>query len=339
MIGEIDDCVKCYICNNALQILKHNLAGGIVDLRELQLFLHLCTTLHFGKTSREHHLSPSSLTRIIKKLEEAVGLSLFERDNRLVKLTTAGLLFREYAAESLQRWNDLQRELRQRSDRLAGTLSIFCSVTASYSFLPELLDQFRSSNPEVDIQLRTGDTALTIQRVLDDHEDVGIAALPDVLPDKLVFRTIRSSPLVFIAPKAQSSLRDQLNRYTQSGLELPWEQIPLVLSETGLARGRVDDWFRTKGIRPHIYAQVAGNEAIVSMVSLGFGVGVVPELVVENSPMQARIDVLDVRPELAPISIGVCILKRKLSNPLIRAFWDMSGEHALAAHLLPDPHV
>lgn len=339
MIGEIDDCVKCYICNNALQILKRNQAGGIVDLRELQLFLHLCSTLHFGKTSREHHLSPSSLTRIIKKLEEAVGLSLFERDSRLVKLTPAGLLFREYAAESLQRWNDLQRVLRQRSDRLAGTLSIFCSVTASYSFLPELLDQFRSRNPEVDIQLRTGDTALTIQRVLDDHEDVGIAALPDVLPDKLVFRTIRNSPLVFIAPRAHSSLRDQLNGYVESGLELPWEHIPLVLSETGLARGRVDDWFRSKGIRPHIYAQVAGNEAIVSMVSLGFGVGVVPELVVENSPMRARIDVLDVRPELAPISIGVCILKRKLSNPLIRAFWDMSGEHAFSARPMPDPHV
>ncbi len=310
-----------------------------MDLRELQLFLHLCNTLHFGKTSREHHLSPSSLTRVIKKLEENVGLPLFERDSRLVKLTPAGLLFREYSAEALQRWSDLQRELRQRSDRLVGTLSIFCSVTASYSFLHELLDQFRSSNPAVDIQLRTGDTALTIQRVLDDHEDVGIAALPDVLPDKLVFRTIRESRLVFIAPKSQSILREQLNGYIHSGLELPWEQIPLVLSETGLARGRVDDWFMNKGIRPQVYAQVAGNEAIVSMVSLGFGVGVVPELVVENSPMRARIDVLYVQPELAPISIGVCILKRKLSNPLIRAFWDMSGEHALASHTAASPHV
>lgn len=299
-----------------------------MELRELQLFLHLSTSLHFGKTSREHHLSPSSLTRMIKKLEEEVGSPLFERDSRLVKLAPAGVLFREFAAETLQRWSDMQRELRHRTDTLAGTLSIFCSVTASYSFLHGLLDQFRENYPDVDIQLRTGDSAQTIQRVLDESEDVGIAALPDALPDKLVFRTIKDSPLVFIAPRAHSAVREQLHGMRVHGGGLPWGQIPLVLSETGLARARVDDWFRSKTIKPHIYAQVAGNEAIVSMVSLGFGVGVVPELVVENSPMRAKIEILKVSPALEPISIGICTLKRKLSNPLIKAFWDMSNELA-----------
>lgn len=301
-----------------------------MELRELQQYLHLCSSLHFGKTSREFHISPSSLSRLIKKLEDEVGLPLFERDSRLVRLTPAGVLFREYAAESLQRWADLQRELRQRSDRLAGTLSIFCSVTASYSFLHELLDQFRSNYPDVDIQLRTGDTALTIQRVLDEQEDVGIAALPDVLPEKLSFRTIRASPLVFIAPVSPSALREQLDRHASAGLELPWHQLPLVLSETGLARSRVDEWFAAKGVRPQIYAQVAGNEAIVSMVSLGFGVGVVPQLVVENSPLSARIEMLSVAPPLHPISIGICTLRRKMNNPVVKAFWDMSSLHALA---------
>lgn len=299
-----------------------------MELRELQLFLHLSTSLHFGKTSREHHLSPSSLTRMIKKLEEEVGSPLFERDSRLVKLAPAGVLFREFASETLQRWSDMQRELRHRTDTLAGTLSIFCSVTASYSFLHGLLDQFRENYPDVDIQLRTGDSAQTIQRVLDESEDVGIAALPDALPDKLVFRTIKDSPLVFIAPRAHSAVREQLHGMRVHGGGLPWGQIPLVLSETGLARARVDDWFRSKTIKPHIYAQVAGNEAIVSMVSLGFGVGVVPELVVENSPMRAKIEILKVSPALEPISIGICTLKRKLSNPLIKAFWDMSNELA-----------
>ncbi len=302
-----------------------------MELRELQLFLHLSRSLHFGNTSREHHLSPSSLSRLIKKLEEEVGSSLFERDSRLVKLTPAGVLFREYAAESLQRWGDLQRELRQRSERLSGTLSLFCSVTASYSFLHELLDQFRSNYPDVDIQLRTGDTALTIQRVLDEREDIGIAALPDVLPEKLAFRTIRNSPLVFIGPGSSSALRDQLDLLAASNGELPWERLPLVVSEAGLARSRVDEWFAAKGVRPYIYAQVAGNEAIVSMVSLGFGVGVVPQLVVENSPLSARIETLSVSPPLSPISIGICTLRRKLNNPVIRAFWEMSSLHALAA--------
>ena len=100
----------------------------------------------------------------------------------------------------------------------------------------------------------------------------------------------------------------------------------MVLSETGLARNRVEKWFKARGIKPVIYAQVTGNEAIVSMVSLGFGVGVVPALVVENSPKQAKVKILEVEQPLVPFEIGICTLARKLSNPLIRAFWDMSHD-------------
>lgn len=295
-----------------------------MEIKELQLYLHLCKTLHFGKTSREFHLSPSTLTRIVQKLEHEVGGPLFERDNRTVVVTASGHRFREYATETLDRWMALKRDLQEQSDLLAGRLSIFCSVTASYSFLHELLDQFRVRYPAVEIQLHTGDTALTIQRILDEDEDVGIAARPDRLPDKLHFHTIRQSPLVFIAPLVSCPLRELLKERSDY---LEWDRIPLILSESGLARTRVNQWLRDRDIRPNIYAQVSGNEAIVSMVSLGFGVGVVPQLVVENSPMRAKIEVLHVEPALEPFSIGLCTLKRKLNNPLIKAFWDLSLEH------------
>ncbi len=298
-----------------------------MEIRELQLFLHLCRSLHFGKTSREHHLSPSSLTRVIQKLEHEVGAPLFERDSRTVRLTPAGELCRHYATETLERWETLLRNVHQTSNVLAGRLSIFCSVTASYSFLHALLDQMRARYPDVEIQLHTGDTALSIQRVLDENEDIGIAARPEHLPEKLVFRDIRRSPLIFIAPRASSPLRDWLDECLRAGQPLPFAELPMILSEAGIARERVDRWFQEQGIRPNIYAQVGGNEAIVSMVSLGFGLGVVPQLVVENSPMRSKIEILDVSPQLEPFTIGVCALRRKLGHPLVRAFWDLSSEH------------
>ena len=64
------------------------------------------------------------------------------------------------------------------------------------------------------------------------------------------------------------------------------------------------------------------------MVGMGFGIGVVPLLVVENSPMRNKITVLEVEPELEPFSIGLCALERKLSNPLVEAFWDLSEDSA-----------
>ena len=297
----------------------------IMDNRELQIFHHLAKSLHFAKTSQEYFISPSSLTRLIQRLENELGVQLFERDNRTVRLTEAGELFREYAEESLHNWELLRRRLQHQATSLSGKVSVFCSVTASYSFLRELLDQFRAEHPGVEIQLHTGDTALTVQRVLEEQEDIGIAARPDQLPGKLQFKPIGESPLVFIAPSTECPLKERLDHYLLSKQSLPWSEIPMVLSETGLARQRVNQWFREQGIRPEIYAQVTGNEAIVSMVSLGFGVGVVPELVVENSPKQANVTILPVEPGLKPFSIGICSLRRRLSNPLIRAFWELAG--------------
>jgi len=263
---------------------------------------------------------------MVQRLENEIGALLFERDNRTVRLTTAGEMFREYATENLQNWEQFRSKLQRQSTTLSGKVSVFCSVTASYSFLQNLLDRFRRNYPEVEIQLHTGDTALTVQRILDEHEDIGIAAKPDRLPVKLQFKPIGESPLVFIGPATNCPLKSKLKAYQSSLGRLPWQEVPMVLSETGLARNRVDAWFKQQGLKPNIYAQVTGNEAIVSMVSLGFGVGVVPALVVENSPKQANVEMLDVTPELESFSIGICSLRRKLANPLIGAFWELSGE-------------
>ena len=289
--------------------------------RDLELFLHLSRSLNFSRTSEACHVSPSSLSRVIKRLEDKTGQPLFERDNRRVRITAAGQKFREFAEQSLNQWQALRLQLAQQKGSLAGEISIFCSVTASYSFLYNLLSEFRREHSQVEIKLHTGDTAIAIERVRQEQEDVCIAALPPQVPSNLAVQEITQTPLVFIKPKDDFHLRHAM---TDDG-EIQWDKMPMILSETGLARQEVDQWFRARKVAPVIYAQVAGNEAIVSMVSLGFGVGLVPRLVTENSPLLDKIDFVDASPELTPFSVGLCTLRRKLTNPTIKAFWDLAA--------------
>jgi LysR family positive regulator for ilvC len=294
-----------------------------MNQKELQLFLHLAKTLNFGRTSEACHVSPSSLSRIIQRLELELGVPLFERDNRHVSLTSAGRAFREFADETRSKWLALQKSLAEQDQILTGELSLFCSVTASYSFLYDLLSKFRQQHPGIEIKLHTGDTATTLERIIAEQEDIGIAALPQKIPPSLYTQVLGTTPLVFIAPR--SGIYSKPNG--EGDKKIPWSNIPLILSESGLAREQVDRWLREKKIKPYIYAQVAGNEAIVSMVSLGFGIGVVPKLVVDNSPLKNKIKLLEVEHNLASFAICVCVLQRKIQNPLIRAFLSLAGIH------------
>jgi len=282
----------------------------LMDARSLKQFVTLSESLHFGRASKTSHVSPSALSRSIKRLEDELGVTLFERNNRSVALTRAGSLFLTYARDSLAQWDAICNELMEESGDLRGEISMYCSVTASYSFLFDILTRFRHDHPHVEIKLHTGDPEDAISRVLTGDEDIAIGARPGRLQAGLAFRPIEFSPLVFIASRNHPGPKDN-----------EWADTPMILSERGLARRRVDDWFRTLDVQPRIYAQVAGNEAIVSMVSLGFGVGVVPRIVLDNSPLSHTVRVLDVKPALEDYEVGLFTLEKKLASPLISAFW------------------
>jgi len=289
-----------------------------MDTRLLKQFVNLADSLHFGRASEASHVSPSALSRGIRQLEEDLGASLFDRDNRSVALTHAGKLFLRYARDSLTQWEAIRNELMEEAGELHGEVSIYCSVTASYSFLFDLLSRFRREHPRIEIKLHTGDPENAVPRVLAGAEDIAIGARPEPLQSGLAFKSIAATPLVFIAAKDKTEFLGLSGRRRDAAA---WAATPMILSESGLARRRVDAWFREQKIQPSVYAQVAGNEAIVSMVSLGFGVGVVPRIVLDNSPLADQVAVLDVRPGLKPYDVGLFTVEKKLKNPVIAAFW------------------
>ncbi|WP_369959942.1 HTH-type transcriptional activator IlvY [Pseudomonas benzenivorans] len=290
-----------------------------MDSHALGLFLALADNLHFGKTSREQHVSPSALSRCIKQLEDELGAPLFLRDNRSVRLTREGQQFRAYASEVINGWQAIRQAFRQDQLVLHGELSLYCSVTASYSFLYDILSSFRQDYPCIEMKLHTGDPARAVERVQQGLEDLAIGARPDHLPAGIDFQPITRSELRFIGPQSPLLLtEDQL---MHPGAE-SWKDVPMILSEEGLARTRTDRWLKSHNIKPRIYAQVSGNEAIVSMVSLGFGIGVVPQIVLDNSPLTARIRIYDIQPPLTAYDIGLFALQKRLKDPLIAAFWN-----------------
>jgi len=292
-----------------------------MDIRALNLFLHLSGTLHFGQTSRACNITRSGLTRAVQRLEQEIGESLFLRDNRSVSLTRAGELFREYAVDVLGRHRTLQVQMAAEHN-LRGELSLYCSVTAILSILPGIIMRFRHAYPDIHLNLQTGDAAIALERLENGEADVTIAALPDRLPRQVVFLKMLETPLIFIGPKNPEELGQMRNLSD-------WNTIPIIMPKRGLSRKRCEQWFSTKQIAPHIYSYVAGNEAMIAMVAMGCGIGVVPRLVLENSPLHNRVRVLDIRPSLEPFSVGACTTRALKRGPVVKAFWQIAEREVI----------
>jgi LysR family transcriptional regulator, positive regulator for ilvC len=285
-----------------------------MNIRDLQLFKHLAASLHFGKTSQACNITPSGLTRTIQRLENELGKQLFWRNKRSVSLTGSGKILAKYSDEVLQLHRQLQNDLRG-DDILHGELTLYCSVTAILSILPTIIERFRNLHPHIHILLQTGDAAMALEKLERDQTDISIAALPSELPSNLEYIKLLETPLIFIAPK------NNLDVVVFKDNNIDWQQTPLILANKGLSRKRIDAWFRSQRKVPHIYSQVAGNEAIIALVSMGCGVGIVPQLVLEKSTLKDSISIMENAPLLAPFSVGICTKQKNLQNPVVKAFW------------------
>ena len=289
-----------------------------LTLHEIKNFLVLAETLHFGRASQACNLSPSALTRSVQRMEEAVGEPLFIRDNRSVRLTEAGEKFRSFATQTLREWETLQEEISD-ENTVGGHMSIYASVTAVYSLLPDLLQSYRQTYPDVQIELRTGSAEESIRQVINGDIDLSVAALPDQQPAGIEFLPLTQTNLVFV---------NSLDTPSKPNKKLDLSTTPLVLPRSGLSRRRLDQWLKKQGIVPHISAEVSGNEGILAMVRLGCGIGIVPELVLERSPFRKEVQKIKHAPQLAPYVVGLCTLRKNLQRSNIAALWELASECA-----------
>ncbi|MFE1841589.1 HTH-type transcriptional activator IlvY [Streptomyces sviceus] len=279
------------------------------DHDQYRLFLHLAETLSFTRTATDCHVSPATLSRTVQRLEAATGHRLLDRGPHGVCLTRHGCAFRQYAAEALDLWARYHSD-DSADDDLSGHLRVFASVTACHTFLPDLLTPLRDAHPRVSISLRTGDAAAALALLDQGEADLAVAALPARIPATVLARQVAQTPLVLV--QASPALTDE---------EFTAATEPFVLPRQGLVRAAADQWFRDLGIRPHIAAETDGHEALLTLVALGYGTGIVPELVLQHSGLRARLRQVTASSVPDRLTIGVCIRRADLHRPLVAAAW------------------
>ena len=253
-----------------------------MNFYELEAFLALAKTLHFGKTASKLNMSPSALTRLISRLEEELGVSLFDRNNRQIYLTDQGKVFEKFAQESLSKRADLKVSLSGNGERIEGVLPLYASVTACYTVLPDFIKRLTEKYPGIQLSVETGDPAAAISAVKENRALLAIGAIPETGLASMETVSVVKTPLVYAASK--NGPYTKLEGSPQDILS----SVPLVLPKAGLARSRFDKWIKSRNVKPIIAAETEGNEAILAIAQLGLGIGLVPQIVLENGPYRGE---------------------------------------------------
>ena len=253
-----------------------------MNFYELEAFLALAKTLHFGKTASKLNMSPSALTRLISRLEEELGVSLFDRNNRQIYLTEQGKIFEKFAQESLSKRADLKVSLSGNGERIEGVLPLYASVTACYTVLPDFIKRLTEKYPGIQLSVETGDPAAAISAVKENRALLAIGAIPETGLASMETVSVVKTPLVYAASK--NGPYTKLEGSPQDILS----SVPLVLPKAGLARSRFDKWIKSRNVKPIIAAETEGNEAILAIAQLGLGIGLVPQIVLENGPYKGE---------------------------------------------------
>lgn len=253
-----------------------------MNFYELEAFVALAKNLHFGKTASKLNMSPSALSRIISRLEEEFGITLVERNNRQFFLTENGKIFYKYACDLLNRKSELADKLSGHDEFLEGTLPVYASVTACYTILPDFIKKLTALYPGIHLSVETGDPAGAITAVKENRAMLAVAAIPENGLSSMETVSVVKTPIVYAASK--NGPYTKLEGSPQDILS----SVPLILPKTGLARNRFDKWIKSRNVKPIIAAETEGNEAILAIAQLGLGIGLVPQIVLENGPYKGE---------------------------------------------------
>ena len=245
-----------------------------VELHHLRHFAAVAEELHFGRAADRLGMTQPPLSQSIKRLEAALGVTLFERSRRKVALTAAGRVFQAEAVRTLAQADAAIRLTRRAASEEIAQLRIGFVSAALYRLLPDVLRRFRDRYPDVEIRLEERSTDAQLAGLRDGSLDIGFVHPPLRDADDLTIETVSRDRLIAAIPAAHelaSAATIELAAFADSDFVLfPARQGPVL-------QRRIVQACRRAGFLPRIVQEAQRMHTILSLVAAGLGVSLVPE--------------------------------------------------------------
>jgi DNA-binding transcriptional LysR family regulator len=289
-----------------------------IETRQLRYFVTVAEELHFGRAAARLHMTQPPLSQAIAALEDGLGTALFLRNRRTVALTPAGSALLPEARRILSEAALLPDLARRAASGEAGRLALAFITSADYSVLPPFLRRYSERYPGVQLSLQEATSDVQVDELLRGRIDAGllIPPLPDRARGELDYMKVLDEPLILCAPtgllckKGPVALRN-----------LP--HLPLIIFPREISPALHDailSCFRAAGITPAIGQQAIQMQTIVSLVSAGMGLALVPQSV--SNLMRPGVEYRALADATPLVETGIA-WRRDNPSPVLKGFLEL----------------
>jgi LysR family transcriptional regulator, transcription activator of glutamate synthase operon len=287
-----------------------------LELRQIQYFIEVAKREHVTEAASALHVAQSAVSRQIVNLEEELGVDLFIREGRNVRLTPIGKLFLENMERAMKIIEDAKREVREYLDPKQGTIRIgFPSSLAAY-ILPTVISAFRERYPEVNFQLKQGSYRVLIDAVIRGEIDMALLGPLPKQEKKVKGDILFMENIVALLPSTHPLANNSSLNLNQLRND------SFVLFPKGFVlRDIVVNACKQLGFVPKVSFEGEDIDAIKGLVSAGLGITLIPEITLIDNLPSSTVKIPVIEPRVTR-SVGVIIPNERQLLPTEKLFYE-----------------
>lgn len=279
------------------------MGGLLMNINHLKYFLAVAKHKSFTKAAKEMHISQPSISKMIKGMEDELGILLFQRDKRQIELTDAGHALHDQANEIISSFESLNATISDIVNLKKGKIKIGIPPIVGASFFPQAIGDFIQNYPDIEIELIEVGSKVIEASILSDELDVGIICSEPSNRDLFEVTALLQDPLMVILYPDHPKANDK----GISLQELQDEKLVLFREDFSL-HDYIIASCEAEGFSPRIICRSSQRDFMIEMVAAKLGVALLPKKVCEE------LDPRRVKPislKGSPLFLNLMIISKK----------------------------
>lgn len=289
-----------------------------MEWQQMEYFRVVARLQHITNAAEVLSISQPALSRSMAKLEEELGVPLFERQGRTIKLNHYGQLFLERADRIMKEFQEVKQEIQDLLDPDYGEISLGFMPTLGTYLIPNLVRSFQDEYPNVKFRFKQNGNDSLLKQL--ESGEIDFCLVSSIQDNKQIHWTeLWKEELFLIVPSGH-----HLAHYESVTLQEIADETFVLLEKGNGIRGITDRLFRESGISPEITFEGEEVHTVVAFVAAGLGVTLIPDF---KGIDWSRLSRIRIRSENCERVIGLASVEGRYISPAAKRFRQFIKEY------------